>query len=144
MGFYERGGGFPAALAQGKSHTKLQGKPGPESSAHCEGSDEPYAIKGGVHLGCTSQTDVYELNLKHPSDGSYLEHDVKDPLAWTLAVVLRQALADIHGISADELGYMVKPTAIDASPYPIATIVLYDKHAVEPGWLLLTVPSRYA
>ena len=126
-------GGFPAALAQGKSHTKLQGKPGPESSAHCEGSDEPYAIKGGG-LGCTSQTDVYELNLKHPSDGSYLEHDVKDPLAWTLAVVLRQALADIHGISADELGYMVKPTAIDASPYPIATIVLYDKHAGGAGF----------
>ncbi|MCK5354715.1 MAG: DUF1998 domain-containing protein, partial [Methyloprofundus sp.] len=38
----------------------------------------------------------------------------------------RQALADILGINADELGYTVKPTVLADCAYPIATIVIYD------------------
>ena len=60
-------------------------------------------------VGCTtSQTDVFELNLKHPTDGAYIRHNKGDPLPWTLSVVLRQVLADIQGINAEELGITSK------------------------------------
>ncbi len=128
------GNNFPHALQPKKPHNRLQGKPGPESTAQCQGADEEYAIKKSVHLGTTNQTDVFELNLKHPSDGSYIRHSKGDPLPWTLSVVLRQVLADIHGINADELGYMIKPTALPDCSYPVASIVLYDKNAGGAGF----------
>lgn len=127
-------GEYPAHLRPGKGHIRLQGKPGPESSAECEGSDEAYAIKGSVHLGTTNQTDVFELNLKHVNEGVHIKHVNKDPLPWTLAVVFRQALADIQGINADEMGFMVKPTTLPSCNYPVASIVLYDKSAGGAGF----------
>lgn len=127
-------GEYPDKLQPGKSHLKLQGKPGPESSAQCEGADEAYAIKPGVHLGATNQTDVFELYLKHPNENHYLEHHVNDQLPWTLAVVLRQALADIHGINAEEMGYTIKPSTIPDCNYPVAGIVLFDKSGGGSGF----------
>lgn len=117
----------PKELQAGKPHKKLQGKLGPEESAWCEGSDEAYAIKEGIHFGTTDQTDIFELYLKYPSENRYLKHHKHDQLPWTLAVVLRQALADIHGINADEIGYTVKPTKLADCNYPVAGIVLFDR-----------------
>ena len=127
-------GEYPQHLQPGRGHTRLQGKPGVEHSAECEGSDEAYAIKQSVHLGTIKQTDVFELNLKHPNERTYLKHTKNDPLSWTLAVVFRQALADILGINAEEMGYLVKPTALPDCDYPLASIVLYDKGAGGAGF----------
>jgi DEAD/DEAH box helicase domain-containing protein len=120
-------GDYPFDLQPGKSHLKLQGKPGPEESARCEGPEENYAIKPNVHLGSTNQTDIFELYLKHPTENRYFDHHRHDPLPWTLAVVLRQALADIHGINADEMGYTIKPSTLPGCSYSVAGIVLFDK-----------------
>ncbi|TOK89451.1 DEAD/DEAH box helicase [Vibrio parahaemolyticus] len=117
---------FPVELKPGKAHYRLQGRPDKESSNACEGSTEAYAIKGNVHLGSTNQTDMFELYLKRPTENAYLHHKSGDKLVWTLAVALRQALADIHGIKADELGYTVKPATLPDCEYPVATIVLFD------------------
>jgi hypothetical protein len=117
---------FPGRLQPGVIHTRLQGRAGGEASAACEGPDEAYAIKPSVHLGATDQTDVFELYLKYPDSGAYIEHRLNDPLPWTLAVLLRQALAEVHGISVDEIGYTVKPSRLPDCDYPVAGIVLYD------------------
>lgn len=127
-------GEYPENVQPGVAHKKLQGKPGAESSAWCEGPDENYAIKRDVHLGAIDQTDVFELYLKNPNENLYLKHHKSDPLAWTLAVVLRQALADIHGINADEMGYTVKPSTLSDCNYPVASIVLYDKNGGGAGF----------
>lgn len=127
-------GDYPDGVQPGKLHIKLQGKVGPEASAYCEGPDEAYAIKKNVHLGATDQTDVFELYLKHPNEDHYIKHHRKDPLHWTLAVALRQALADIHGINADEMGYTIKPSTLPDCDYPVAGIVLYDKNGGGAGF----------
>jgi len=127
-------GESPVHVQYGKPHKRLQGKPGAESSAMCEGPDEVYAIKEGVHLGTTDQTDVFELYLKHPNENMYLKHDSNDQLAWTLAVVLRQALADVHGINAEEMGYTVKPSTLPGCKYPVAGIALFDKNGGGAGF----------
>ncbi len=141
-------GDIPKEFKTGERHKKLQGKPGPEESAWCEGSDEQYAIKEGVHFGATDQTNVFELYLKHPSENLYLNHDEhnkssckRNELPWTLAVVLRQSLADIHGINADEIGYTIKPAILPNCDYPVAAVVLFDRAGGGAGFS--SVAPRY-
>jgi len=119
-------GDFPHSLKPGEAHGRLQGRANGETASRCEGSDEQYAIKAGIHLGATDQTDVFELYLKDPTKNTYLKHEINDQLLWTLAVALRQSLADCHGINSDEIGYTVKPTMLLGCSYPVATIALYD------------------
>ncbi len=137
----EADGDWPTTVRPNKHHNRLQGKPGPESQAACEGPSEPYAIKPNVHLGVANQTDVFELYLKDPNDESFLKHKHDDPLPWTLAVVLRQALADIHGINADEIGYTVKPSSLPTCNYSVAGIVLYDNAGGGAGFS--SIAPRY-
>lgn len=128
--------GFPNSLRPGTPHTKLRGTPKGENEAWCNGPDQEYAIKHGLHLGYVDRTDVFELYLRWPGNNTYLNHaDTNDKkIAWTLAVVLRQALADILGINSDELGFTVKPAALSESSYPVAAIVLFDKNSGGAGF----------
>ena len=116
---------FPENL---KHHKRLRGKEGKEDDAWCSGGDDDFSIKENLHLGFVDHTDVFELYLKSFNENQFLNHDSEESkkIAWTLAVVLRQSLADILGINADELGYTVKPTVLADCRYPIATIVIYD------------------
>lgn len=127
-------GDYPPNLQPGKKHNKLQGKQSSDGLSSCEGSDEAYAIKENVHLGATDQTDVFELFLMNPAEGAYLRHRSGDELPWTLAVVLRQALADIHGINAEEMGYTVKASTVPDCTYPVAGIALYDNNGGGAGF----------
>ncbi len=111
-----------------QNHKVLRGKQSSEQDSRCAGNDHEFSIKSNLHLGFVDHTDVLELYLKSATEGLFLNHELKDSkkIAWTLAVVLRQSLADILGINADELGYTVKPTVLAECDYPIATIVIYD------------------
>jgi DEAD/DEAH box helicase domain-containing protein len=117
---------YAKGLKPGVEHRRLQGKSGSEGTALCEGSNDHYAISKGLFLGSTDQTDVFELYLKNPVTNEYLPFHTNDSLAWTMAVVLRQALANVHGINAEEIGYTVKPTALPGSSAATA-IALYDR-----------------
>lgn len=112
-----------------KPHKKLRGKPEGEADAYCSGNENEFAIKTNLHLGYVDHTDVFELYLKHHNEQTFLDYRDEDnkKIAWTLSVVLRQALADTLGINVDELGFTVKPTKLPDCIYPVATIVLYDK-----------------
>lgn len=119
-----------------RPHRKLRGKPEGENDAWCSGNDNQFSIKEKLHLGYIDHTDVFELYLKHTNEQmllSYLDDDSKK-IAWTLAVVLRQALAEILGINIEEIGYAVKPTKLTQCKYQVATIVLYDKSSGGAGF----------
>lgn len=122
---------FPEKLKPGVPHKKLRGKPEGEEEAWCNGAEKEFTIKHGLHLGYVDRTDVFELYLKWPAENNFLKHnsshEESKKIAWTLAVVLRQALADILGINNDELGYTVKPATLSMCDYPVGAIVLYDK-----------------
>jgi len=119
-----------------KPHKKLRGKPEGEVDAWCSGNDTQFAIKEELHLGYIDHTDVFELYLKHTNEQIMLNYSNDDSkkIAWTIAVVLRQALADILGINIEELGYTVKPTKLPHCKYQVATIVLYDKSSGGAGF----------
>lgn len=119
-------GDTPDSLNPSKSHKRLRGKSGADDSTFCDGSGEPYSLKTNLFIGSTNQTDVFELYLKGPNGGDYLEHKKKDQLAWTLAVVLRQSLADIHGVNANEMSFTVKPSQLAGKVKAASGIVLFD------------------
>ena len=124
-------GEYPASLRPGTSHRKLRGKPGGEATADCDGPDSTHLIAHNLHLGATDQTDVFELYLKRPVENHYFRHsetvDDTRRLTWTLSIVLRQALADILGVNASEMGYAVKPSKLADCNYAVAGIVLFDE-----------------
>ena len=122
---------FPDRLRPNRAHKRLRGMPYGEESANCDGPDTTHLIVPGLHLGHVDQTDVFELFLKRPLENQYLHYrkeiDDTKRLAWTLAVVLRQSLADCLGINASEIGYMVKPSFLPDCSYPATGVVLFDE-----------------
>lgn len=116
-----------------KPHRKLQGRSSDEFI--CIGSHENYAVKPNLYLGGTDKTDVFELYLKHPISREYLAHKKdENNLAWTLAVALREALAEIHGVDANEIGYDVKPIDLPDYDQPVAAIVIFDTNGGGSGF----------
>lgn len=109
------------AVFQNK-HTKLRRTK--EEGLFCPGSDSAWKIKQGITLGHEGWTDVLEIQLKTLS-GAWLYDDVA---ARTLAVALRDALAELIGVQATELGCDVK----ESKPEPGArcqSILIFDRFA---------------
>ena len=117
-------------------HKKLRGRSEGDPNVFCSGNDQEFSIARNLHLGYVDHTDVFELYLKHYNEQAFLNHSNEDnkKIAWTLAVALRQALTEILGINADELGYTVKPTKVRGCNYSVAAIVLYDKSSGGSGF----------
>jgi ATP-dependent helicase YprA (DUF1998 family)/rubrerythrin len=112
-------------------HKRLRGISSGDFS--CSGTEANFAVKRNITFGGTQQTDVFELYLKHLDTGRYLNQKKDEKLAWTLAVTLREGLAEIHGIDAAEMGYLVKPIDLEGGNKTSA-IVLYDKNGGGSGF----------
>jgi ATP-dependent helicase YprA (DUF1998 family) len=94
-------GQLPKAFQQ--PHFKLR-RSRQDGGTYCPGSRENWKIQIGLSLGCEKQTDVFELHLK-TEDGTWLNDR---SAAMTIAVALRDALAESIGVQAVELGCTVK------------------------------------
>ncbi|MCH8542945.1 MAG: DEAD/DEAH box helicase [Alcanivorax sp.] len=105
-----------------KPHRKLRRARGDELD--CPGSFDSWKIKQEITLGSESWTDVLEIQLKSAA-GIWLNDDAA---ASSIAVALRDSLAALIGVQAQELGCDVKPTAAENGA-PCRSIVIYDRHA---------------
>lgn len=88
---------LPKSFEEGKSHTKLRSR---KDDRVCSGSSNRFAIKSGIVLGHQRRTDVLEIQLKD-ENGAWVIDKVE---ARTMAVALRDALAELLGVQARELG----------------------------------------
>lgn len=93
-------------------------------SSDCPGSYDPWKIKRITALGHEERTDVFELQLKR-GDGVWLSD--KKP-ALTIAVAIRDALAELLGVQASELGCGIKQ-AKSADESICQSILVYDRFA---------------
>ncbi len=109
----------PAKL---KPHKKLRGDKNDKDN--CQGSHEDWAIKTGVTLGHVGYTDVLEIQLKNES-GLWLNDKVT---ALTLAVALRDALAELQGVQVSELGCDEKEARPESNAR-CCSILIYDRFA---------------
>lgn len=104
-------------------HRRLRGAQGGTTS-ECKGSFNSYAIKPHLHLGLEVVTDVLELQLN-----TLAGLPVADPVAaYSLAVVLRSAVAGALGVEIGEIGCDTKQVKHPISGIGYA-IVLYDHSA---------------
>ncbi|UBU61501.1 DEAD/DEAH box helicase [Acidithiobacillus ferrooxidans] len=104
-------------------HYKLR-RASEDGGAACAGSGAAWKVKQGITLGHEIWTDIFELQIK-TEDGIWLHHRRK---AMTLAVALRDALAESIGVQATELGCDIKEARIANEPARYS-ILLFDRYA---------------
>lgn len=111
-------------LPQGftKPHRKLRRTR--DDSPTCPGSNSPWKIKRGIALGTEGRTDMVEIQLKNAS-GVWLNDKV---IARTLAVAIRDALAGLLGVQANELGCEIKESKIEDGSL-CKSILVFDHFA---------------
>lgn len=119
---------FPKGLSPTSEHRPITSTPKSKDTdgyqPPCDGSA---TVHSDIHIGCTSLTDAFELTLKHPVTGQYIDvSDEGETIALTLAVSLRNALAQKLGISTSEIGYSVRPSRELNTNLPAMIIQLYD------------------
>lgn len=111
---------LPASM---KSHRRLRGGKNNDQETECPGNNNPFAIKRHHALGGEFPTDVFQLQLQDPSTGIPIQ---EESICTSIAVALRQALAEDLGIKEDEIGWS---TAVLAGPneQKNRTIILFDQ-----------------
>jgi superfamily II DNA/RNA helicase len=134
---------FPVGLSPTSEHRPITSTPKSKDSdgyqPPCDGSA---TVHSDIHIGCTSLTDAFELTLKHPITGQYIDvSDEGETVALTLAVSLRNALSHKLGISTSEIGYSVRPSRNLNSNLPAMVIQLYD--AISGGAGFATSSARF-
>lgn len=105
-----------------KPHNRLRKRK--EDGFDCSGSDDGWKIKQGITLGHETWTDIFELQIKTEA-GVWLNDKTA---AMTLAVALRDVLAEMIGVQSNELGCDVK----ESQPEPgtrCQSILIYDRYA---------------
>jgi hypothetical protein len=105
-----------------KPHRKLRGARAGE--VNCPGSHDRWKIKAPLTLGHEAHTDVMELQLK-TENGVWVKDRVA---ALTLAVALRDSMAELLGVRATELGCDIKEAKPEAGA-KCQSILIYDRFA---------------
>jgi len=95
-----------------------------DGGAACAGSGTAWKIKQGITLGHEIWTDIFELQIKTEA-GIWLH---RRRAAMTLAVALRDALAESIGVQATELGCDIKEVRVDNEPARYS-ILIFDRYA---------------
>ncbi|GAB2922287.1 DEAD/DEAH box helicase [Rheinheimera gaetbuli] len=119
-------GEYPKTLQPNEKHRPILSTPKSKDDNRfeevCDGN-----LQKEIHLGCSSYTDAFELTLRHPVSGEFIANtEDGKTIALTLAVALRNALAEMRGISTAEIGYLVKAAVDEVSNMPTMVIQLYD------------------
>jgi len=111
-------------------HKRLRGGKNHDREQACPGSHEPWTIKQGLRLGLVTHTEVLELQLHDPANGRPIDRVT----AYSLAVALRQALAQRLGVEEREIGCTVTPNR-SVEGYPAFSIYLFDTASGGAGYV---------
>ncbi|MGI8494439.1 MAG: DEAD/DEAH box helicase [Pyrinomonadaceae bacterium] len=95
-----------------------------DEGAFCSGSFDNWKIKRNISLGHRGWTDIFELQIKSTAGVTINDKTA----ALTLAVALRDALAELLGVQASELGCDVKPARTENGGV-CQSILIFDRFA---------------
>ena len=104
-----------------QNHKPLRGGSATGPGGLCYGNDGAYTIRRNEWLGVSRETDVFELQLR--SLGS--RQPLNPEAASSIAVALRQALADKIGVEDREIGWSVAAARMKGTD-DATSILLYD------------------
>lgn len=122
------GAELPATL---ENHFRLRGGRAPDGRSRCDGCDGEYGIKRHIWLGVESWTDVFELQIHRLADG---EPVAEPAAAYSIAVALRQALAETLGVHEREIGCAAVASRLHNGT-PTRSIILYDAAVGGAGYV---------
>ena len=126
-------GDVPKALQADQSHRPVGGIAGSRTAEDCSGA----AVKSNVYFGYQVQTDVLELFLKSPKTGLWLSDSDQDQvIATTLAVALRDVIAEQLGIASTEMGFGFRLDKDLDSSQGRSVIQLFDQLSGGAGFVL--------
>jgi DEAD/DEAH box helicase domain-containing protein len=86
-----------------EAHRPLRGGADRNEEGECRGNDSDASIQRNLWLGFAKETDVFELQLRQPDSGKAV---ADEQAAASIAVALRQALAELIGIEEREIGWV--------------------------------------
>lgn len=126
-------GNVPNILAADKDHRPIGGATGSHKEKNCSGKN----VKSNLYLGFHTHTDVLEIALKSPTSGEWLsdrtEHQI---VARTLAVALRDTIAEYIGIASSEMGFAVRLDKDLVSRQNRSIIQVFDNVSGGAGFVL--------
>lgn len=131
-------GEIPASLRPDKFHRPVGGTTGSQRDRTCSGA----AVKANIHLGYHTSTDVLELVLRSPTTGEWLGDSQDETIiAATLAVALRDAIADEIGVASTEMGFGMRLDRDTATGKVRSVIQLFDQVSGGAGFVLAALPQ---
>ncbi|WP_349606897.1 DEAD/DEAH box helicase [Cupriavidus sp. DF5525] len=99
-------------------------------------------VMENIHLGYHSTTDVFELVLRSPVTDQWLGvTESERAIATTLAVAMREAIADELGVASTEMGFGTRQEKDLATGHVRTVIQLFDQVAGGAGFVLAGVPN---
>ncbi len=124
-----------------EGHRPVGGLMGSHKARDCSGS----AVKKDLYLGYQVQTDVIEVFLRNPITGQWLSDSEHDRIiANTLAVAIRDVIADRLGIVSTEMGFSTRPDKDIETGAGRSVIQLYDQVSGGAGFVLSELSSIVA
>lgn len=126
-------GDVPESLRPDQFHRPIGGVSGSQKDRKCSGE----SVARDIYLGYQAQTDVLELVLKSPLSGEWIPAtDAGGVIAMTLAVALRDVIAEKLGIAASEMGFGTRQDKDMDTGSTRYVIQLYDDVAGGAGFVL--------
>jgi hypothetical protein len=112
-------------------HDRLRRGSKKSGSSKCSARIGGFKIQLGLRLGGEQHTDVFEMQLADPSTGNWLNDT---DVAASVAVAMRQAVAEQLGVDVREVGWA---TSVGASDGGAArrSILLYDSASGGAGYV---------
>ncbi|HEU0076736.1 MAG TPA: DUF1998 domain-containing protein, partial [Longimicrobiaceae bacterium] len=114
----------PAELPDAmREHRPLRGGSDRNERGACRGNDSPWLVQRHTWLGASKETDVFELQLWDPDRGEPL---ARVSAASSLAIALRQALAERISVEEREIGWACVPARVAGTGQVARSIILFD------------------
>ncbi len=126
-------GDTPTILRSDKVHRPVGGVKGSHQNKDCSG----IAVKTNVYLGYQTQTDVLEIFFRSPKTNQWLSDSRSHQIiATTLAVAIRDAIADELGIVSTEMGFSVRLDKDLISGVGRSVVQLFDQVSGGAGFVM--------
>lgn len=107
---------LPKIFRTNAEHRRLRGGKKDDETHNsniCPGSHNSWKIQKDIHLGHDSLTDALEIVLRDPQNHEWLNERAA---SYSIAVALREAIAEELGIQSEELGCDSQPIKVSQKP----------------------------
>lgn len=122
----------PEWLKPGKYHSPIGGVSGGHKEKDC--SNE--RVMKGIYLGYQTPTNVLELVLRNPQSGEWIDSESGKTVAMTIAVALRDVIAEKLGVASSEMGFGTRAEKDLDTGATRRVVQVYDNVAGGAGFVL--------